>query len=127
MLVDNASMDSCWYIQSHYPQVRIVRNKQNLGFAQATTSGRTEASTSYSLNNDMWIDPEFVTDLLRPYRVLLMSLVRVLRFSIGMELGLILLDRPVTCRVCLPRRNGQTTPNQFPVVSPVCLWWCDDD
>jgi len=31
-----------------------------------------------------------------------------------MELGLILLDRPVILPVCLPRRNGQTfTPNQF--------------
>jgi len=67
MLVDNASMDwVSWYIQSHYPQVRIVRNKQNLGWLRQQCRAR-EATSPYVvfLNNDMWIDPEFVHGLVK--------------------------------------------------------------
>lgn len=68
MLVDNASMDgSVEYIQSHYPQVRIVRNEQNLGFGSGNNVGAREATSQYVvfLNNDMWIDPEFVHGLVK--------------------------------------------------------------
>jgi len=54
MLVDNASMDgSVEYIQSHYPQVRIVRNKQNLGFSSGNNVGRGEATSSTSYSSTM--------------------------------------------------------------------------
>lgn len=63
MLVDNASTDgSVEYIQSHYPQVSLVRNQQNLGFGSGNNIGAREATGQYVvfLNNDMWVEPQFL-------------------------------------------------------------------
>lgn len=68
MLVDNASIDgSVEYIRSHYPQVRIIRSEKNVGFASGNNLGAREAVGQYVvfLNNDMWVDPNFVRELVR--------------------------------------------------------------
>lgn len=68
MLVDNASKDgSIEYIQSHYPQVRIVSNEQNLGFGSGNNVGAQVATSQYVvfLNNDMWVDPQLVQGLVK--------------------------------------------------------------
>lgn len=66
MLVDNASTDdSVEYIQTHYPQVRIVRSKENVGFGSGNNLGAREATGQcvVFLNNDMWVHPQFVQGL----------------------------------------------------------------
>ncbi|MGI2906906.1 glycosyltransferase family 2 protein [Tolypothrix sp. VBCCA 56010] len=68
MLVDNASKDgSVEYMQANYPQVRLVRNEDNLGFATGNNRGAREATGDYIifLNNDMWVDPQFVRGLIQ--------------------------------------------------------------
>ncbi|MBW4630635.1 MAG: glycosyltransferase [Iphinoe sp. HA4291-MV1] len=68
MLVDNASTDSSiGYVQASFPQVRIVRNEENLGFASGNNCGAREATGEYIifLNNDMWVDPQFVQGLVK--------------------------------------------------------------
>ncbi|MBW4446674.1 MAG: glycosyltransferase [Spirirestis rafaelensis WJT71-NPBG6] len=68
MLVDNASKDgSVGYVKASYPQVRIVCNKDNLGFASGNNCGAREATGEYIifLNNDMWVDPQFVRGLVK--------------------------------------------------------------
>jgi GT2 family glycosyltransferase len=67
MLVDNASTDgSVAFVQSHYPQVNIVQNETNLGFAPANNRGAREARGQYVvfLNNDMVVEPEFLRGLI---------------------------------------------------------------
>ncbi|GAA6618190.1 glycosyltransferase [Scytonema sp. NUACC26] len=66
MLVDNASVDgSVGYVQASFPQVRIVRNEENLGFASGNNCGAREATGEYIifLNNDMYVDPQLVRGL----------------------------------------------------------------
>ena len=68
MLVDNASTDgSVEYIRTHYPQVRVVRSAENVGFGSGNNLGGREATGQYVvfLNNDMWVDPQFVRGLVR--------------------------------------------------------------
>lgn len=63
MLVDNASTDgSVAFTQSHYPQVKIVQNETNLGFAPANNRGAREARGQYVvfLNNDMAVEPGLI-------------------------------------------------------------------
>ncbi|MCL4487660.1 MAG: glycosyltransferase [Chloroflexi bacterium] len=67
MLVDNASTDdSVEYMRTHYPQVRIVYSRENVGFGSGNNLGVREASGKYVvlLNNDMWVDPRIVRGLL---------------------------------------------------------------
>ena len=67
MMVDNASSDdSVNYIKTHYPDVRIVRTRENLGFAAGNNVGAREATSPYIvfLNNDTRVDPQFVFELI---------------------------------------------------------------
>ncbi len=67
MLVDNASNDgSVEFVQAHYPQVRVVRSPENIGFAAGNNLGAREASGQYLifLNNDMRADRQFVKGLI---------------------------------------------------------------
>jgi GT2 family glycosyltransferase len=69
MLMDNGSTDgSVAYMQRHYPQVRIVRSEENLGFAAGNNLAAREAADDYVvfLNNDMRVDRQFVRGLLDP-------------------------------------------------------------
>lgn len=68
MLVDNASTDgSVEYMQARYPQVRLVRSEENVGFGSGNNLGAREATGQYVvfLNNDMWVLPQFVRGLVK--------------------------------------------------------------
>ncbi len=68
MLVDNASSDgSVEYVRQTYPQVKIVQNTENLGFAAGNNVGARAASGQYVvfLNNDMWVDSQLIRGLIK--------------------------------------------------------------
>jgi GT2 family glycosyltransferase len=68
ILVDNASTDgSVEFMQTHYPQVRLVRSNDNIGFCAGNNLGAREATGQYIvfLNNDVWVEPQFVQGLIR--------------------------------------------------------------
>src|SRR5690348_7797556 len=55
IVVDNGSTDdSLDWVRAQFPQVHIIRNKQNLGFGAATNQGITATSSPFvaTLNND---------------------------------------------------------------------------
>ncbi|MEE8577264.1 MAG: glycosyltransferase family 2 protein [candidate division Zixibacteria bacterium] len=56
IVVDNGSRDgSADFIEKHYPQAKLIRNKKNLGFAPAVNIGFEEGSGEYYyiLNQDL--------------------------------------------------------------------------
>jgi GT2 family glycosyltransferase len=66
LLVDNASTDgSRQWVEREFPQVRIVRNAQNLGYAGANNVGFEEARGEVIavLNPDTAVSPEWLTEL----------------------------------------------------------------
>lgn len=66
ILVDNGSSDgSIGYIKKYFPKVKIIRNKNNLGFAEANNKGIRKAQGKYILflNNDTKIKPDFLSKL----------------------------------------------------------------
>ncbi len=66
LLVDNASEDeSVSFVRANYPSVRIIENKENLGFAGGVNVGIRAVTTPYVLllNNDVEADPHFVAGL----------------------------------------------------------------
>jgi len=66
IMVDNASTDgSVEFVEEHYPEVRVVRNRENLGFAGGTNAGIRATGGEYvlTLNNDTKADPRFVEHL----------------------------------------------------------------
>lgn len=68
ILVDNGSTDgSVDFVQQFYPDVKIIRNKDNLGFAEANNRGVRESNGDYVLflNNDTKVEPSFLTELLK--------------------------------------------------------------
>jgi len=67
ILIDNASQDgSVEFVRKNYPQVRVIQNKKNLGFAEANNIGYKEACGKYIffLNNDTTIEPDCLTKLI---------------------------------------------------------------
>jgi hypothetical protein len=63
IVVDNGSKDgSCEYVAEEFPQVRIVENEENLGFAGGVNSGIRRARGEYilTLNNDTVVEGEFI-------------------------------------------------------------------
>ncbi|MGH9394842.1 MAG: glycosyltransferase family 2 protein, partial [Terriglobales bacterium] len=66
ILIDNGSTDaSVGYVQSRYPEVKVVALIQNLGFQAANIAGLEHASaeTLVLLNNDTEAMPEFLEAL----------------------------------------------------------------
>ncbi|SVC60584.1 uncharacterized protein METZ01_LOCUS313438, partial [marine metagenome] len=56
IVVDNGSVDgSCEMIEENYPQVRLIKNQENMGFAVACNQGINAARGTYIslLNNDI--------------------------------------------------------------------------
>ena len=50
IVVDNNSSDnSCQFIQKNYPQIKLISNKINVGFAKANNQGVKIASGKYIL------------------------------------------------------------------------------
>ena len=67
IVVDNASaQDEATIIEKRYPQVKIIRSKENLGFAGGNNLGIKAAQGKYLLilNNDTLLKPQ--TSDLRP-------------------------------------------------------------
>jgi len=69
IVVDNGSTDgSADFISSNYPQVKLIRNDYNTGFAVANNQGAAAATGDYAafLNNDTKVDSQWLIELLRP-------------------------------------------------------------
>lgn len=66
ILVDNSSSDSTEsWVRSNYPDVRILSQKNNLGYAEANNNGFAVSRGEYVLflNNDVTVAPTFITEL----------------------------------------------------------------
>lgn len=69
IIVDNGSSDgSQEYLETHFPWVKVIKNKKNLGFAEGTNTGMRQASGKYilTLNNDTQMDSRFLKKLVEP-------------------------------------------------------------
>jgi len=69
IVVDNGSKDnSIKLIEGSFPNVRIIRNHRNEGFAKANNQAADIATGSYIafLNNDTKVDEKWLVELLRP-------------------------------------------------------------
>lgn len=70
ILVDNGSTDSSLeLVEREYPWVRVIEQSENLGFAAASNAGARAASAECVafLNNDMRVDPKWLTELVAAY------------------------------------------------------------
>ncbi|MDO8445573.1 MAG: glycosyltransferase family 2 protein [Deltaproteobacteria bacterium] len=66
ILVDNGSTDwSVEFVRLHFPDVIIIENKENLGFAKGNNQGIRAAKGKYiaTLNNDTVVDKEWLSNL----------------------------------------------------------------
>jgi len=69
IVVDNGSTDdSAAQIQSHYPEITLVQNQENLGFAEGNNRGILEAKEVGAdmyllLNNDTIVAPNLLSEL----------------------------------------------------------------
>jgi GT2 family glycosyltransferase len=71
IMVDNGSTDgSIEFMRSRFPQVCVVRCSENMGFATANNIGFRNAHGNYlaTLNNDTYVDPEWLSELVRNIR-----------------------------------------------------------
>lgn len=73
IVVDNASIDgTAKFISTNYPEIKLIKNDQNLGFAAAVNQGIREgiqlkSDYFFILNNDTIINPETISNLLAIY------------------------------------------------------------
>lgn len=78
IVVDNASADSSvQMLTSEFPDVRLIANNENLGFAEANNQGVAAAHGEYVvlLNNDTVVDPAWLGELLKTVRIPGMAIV----------------------------------------------------
>ncbi len=71
IVVDNNSSDqSISYIEKNYPEVRILKNKVNNGFAKANNQGALKARGEFLflLNNDTKLFSNTITELVKTYK-----------------------------------------------------------
>ncbi len=69
IVVDNNSSDgSAGFLSSNYPEVKVIKNRKNVGFARANNQAAEIASGEYIafLNNDTKVDKKWLIELLRP-------------------------------------------------------------
>jgi hypothetical protein len=67
ILVDNASSDSSVeFVQAHWPQLRLIRNDRNIGFAAASNQAAAlaQGEVLVFLNQDTQVQPGWLTRLL---------------------------------------------------------------
>jgi GT2 family glycosyltransferase len=70
IMVDNASKeDPTAYINKHYPEVILIRNKKNLGFTGGNNVGIKAGKGEYFLiiNNDTEVVPDLLEKMLEPF------------------------------------------------------------
>lgn len=68
IVVDNNSSDgSVEFIQKEFPSVRLIKNRQNTGFAAGNNTGASIATGKYLLfiNNDTKVTPDFLNPLVK--------------------------------------------------------------
>ena len=68
MLVDNGSTDgSAEFVSQQFPQVRLIRNTENLGFAKGNNIAFEFVQGDYiaTLNNDTQADPHWLSELMK--------------------------------------------------------------
>lgn len=74
VVVDNASSDdTVEYIKTNYPEIHLITSKINLGFGQGNNKGiryalDNEADYVFLLNQDAWIEPNTIVELLRVHK-----------------------------------------------------------
>lgn len=71
LLVDNASSDgSAAWVRTHFPEVRVIENARNLGFAGGANAGfaAAEGDCLVVLNNDTRPEPQFLEALVEAAR-----------------------------------------------------------
>jgi GT2 family glycosyltransferase len=68
-VVDNASTDGSLALLAQHPEVRVLRNDRNLGFAGGNDTALREVTTPYAvlLNNDATPEPDWLERLLAPF------------------------------------------------------------
>ncbi|MDY6878316.1 MAG: glycosyltransferase family 2 protein [Chloroflexota bacterium] len=69
ILVDNGSTDgSVKWVEAHFPQVRLIRNTWNVGFATGNNQAihSTDAEFVVTLNNDTRAEPRWLAALVEP-------------------------------------------------------------
>jgi GT2 family glycosyltransferase len=69
IVVDNGSTDSSVdFINLNYPEIKVVKNSINMGFAYSNNQGVKVSKGEYVafLNNDTRVDEDWLTELLRP-------------------------------------------------------------
>lgn len=69
VVVDNGSTDgSNTLVQEQFPKVRLIQNKENIGFSRALNVGarQVEADVIVLLNNDVFAQPDWLAELIRP-------------------------------------------------------------
>lgn len=70
VVVDNGSTDgSNTLVLEQFPQVRLIQNKENIGFSRALNVGarQVEADVIVLLNNDVFAQPDWLAKLIRPF------------------------------------------------------------
>ena len=68
IIIDNGSSDgSVQYIHENYPELTLILNKENLGFAAAVNQGIKKSSSEYVflLNNDVELEVDSISNLLK--------------------------------------------------------------
>ena len=71
LLVDNGSTDgSQKYFRAQYPEIELIENEMNLGFAEGNNVGIRHAMNGRAdyvllLNNDTFVHPKFLSELAR--------------------------------------------------------------
>ncbi|MGP8012425.1 MAG: glycosyltransferase family 2 protein, partial [Halobacteriota archaeon] len=71
LLVDNGSTDgSQKYFRAQYPEIELIENEMNLGFAEGNNVGIRHAMNGRAdyvllLNNDTFVHPKFLSELVR--------------------------------------------------------------
>lgn len=68
IIIDNASQDgTAAWVREHYPEIRLLEQAQNLGFAGGFNCGAQAAAGDWllSVNPDLTPEPDFVSQLLR--------------------------------------------------------------
>src|SRR4030066_99285 len=69
IVVDNGSTDgSAEFIKENYPDIKIIKNSKNMGFAYANNKAAKNADGQYVafLNNDTRVDRNWLIELLKP-------------------------------------------------------------
>jgi len=68
IVVDNASEDgSIEYLQTNFPDTKVIKHSSNLGFGAANNTGISAAQGEYTmmLNNDTRLEPECIEELVK--------------------------------------------------------------